>query len=85
VRPAIFVLRVRDGEIVESRDYFDHLSVGQQVGHVRRDDGRVEPVEVRDAVRDEREQAGGAPRIGDLERCQRPGQFRLVGPDRTTK
>jgi ketosteroid isomerase-like protein len=25
-QPAIFVLRVRDGEIVESRDYFDHLS-----------------------------------------------------------
>lgn len=26
VQPAIFVLRVRDGEIVESRDYFDYLS-----------------------------------------------------------
>jgi ketosteroid isomerase-like protein len=24
--PAIFVLRVRDGEIVESRDYFDHVA-----------------------------------------------------------
>jgi uncharacterized protein len=25
-QPAIFVLRVRDGEIVSSRDYFDHLT-----------------------------------------------------------
>jgi uncharacterized protein len=24
--PAVFVLRVRDGKIVESRDYFDHLA-----------------------------------------------------------
>nr|BFE59905.1 hypothetical protein GCM10020063_044310 [Dactylosporangium thailandense] len=24
--PGIFVLRVRDGQIVESRDYFDHLT-----------------------------------------------------------
>jgi ketosteroid isomerase-like protein len=30
-QPAIFVLRVRNGEIVESRDYFDHLSTA----HVR--------------------------------------------------
>ena len=33
--PGIFVLRVRDGEIVSSRDYFDHLTAarirGQQV------------------------------------------------------
>jgi uncharacterized protein len=26
VTPGIFVLRVRDGEIVESRDYFDHAT-----------------------------------------------------------
>lgn len=25
-QPAIFVLRVRDGEIVSSRDYFDHIT-----------------------------------------------------------
>jgi ketosteroid isomerase-like protein len=25
-QPGIFVLRVRDGEIVESRDYFDHMT-----------------------------------------------------------
>jgi ketosteroid isomerase-like protein len=25
-QPAIFVLRVRDGEIVSSRDYFDHVT-----------------------------------------------------------
>lgn len=30
-QPAIFVLRVRNGEIVESRDYFDHMSTA----HVR--------------------------------------------------
>ncbi|MGI5246619.1 nuclear transport factor 2 family protein [Dactylosporangium sp. CA-139066] len=33
--PGIFVMRVRDGEIVSSRDYFDHLTAarvrGQQV------------------------------------------------------
>ena len=27
--PGIFVLRVRDGEIVESRDYFDHLTAAR--------------------------------------------------------
>jgi uncharacterized protein len=27
--PAIFVLRVRNGEIVSSRDYFDHLTAAQ--------------------------------------------------------
>jgi len=32
--PAIFVLRVRDGEIVESRDYFDHLSAAQVRGQL---------------------------------------------------
>jgi ketosteroid isomerase-like protein len=29
VLPAIFVLRVRDGEIIESRDYFDHLTAAR--------------------------------------------------------
>jgi ketosteroid isomerase-like protein len=32
--PAIFVLRVRDGEIVESRDYFDHLTAAQIRGQL---------------------------------------------------
>lgn len=30
--PGIFVLRVRDGEIVSSRDYFDHLTAAQVRG-----------------------------------------------------
>jgi uncharacterized protein len=29
VQPAIFVLRVRDGQIVESRDSFDHLTAAR--------------------------------------------------------
>ena len=33
-QPAIFVLRVRDGEIVESRDYFDHLSTARNRGEL---------------------------------------------------
>ena len=33
-QPAIFVLRVRDGEIVESRDYFDHLSTARSRGRL---------------------------------------------------
>ena len=32
--PAIFVLRVRDGEIVESRDYFDHLTAARIRGQL---------------------------------------------------
>jgi ketosteroid isomerase-like protein len=32
--PCIFVLRVRDGEIVESRDYVDHLSSARAQGHL---------------------------------------------------
>jgi ketosteroid isomerase-like protein len=32
--PAIFVLRVRDGLIVESRDYIDHLSMIRARGQV---------------------------------------------------
>lgn len=28
-QPGIFVLRVRDGQIVESRDYFDHLTAAR--------------------------------------------------------
>lgn len=31
-RPAIFVIRVRDGEIVESRDYVDHRTSAQPAG-----------------------------------------------------
>lgn len=34
VLPAIFVLRVRDGEIVESRDYFDPLSAARIRGQL---------------------------------------------------
>jgi ketosteroid isomerase-like protein len=32
--PGIFVLRVRDGEIVESRDYFDHLTSARVRGRL---------------------------------------------------
>ncbi|GAB1510826.1 nuclear transport factor 2 family protein [Actinophytocola sp. KF-1] len=32
VTPAVFVLRVRDGAIVESRDYFDHLASARARG-----------------------------------------------------
>jgi ketosteroid isomerase-like protein len=33
-QPAVFVLRVRDGEIVESRDYFDHFSTARALGRL---------------------------------------------------
>lgn len=33
-QPGIFVLRVRDGEIVESRDYFDHLTTARIRGQL---------------------------------------------------
>jgi len=32
--PAIFVLRVRDGEIVSSRDYFDHVTAARAEGEL---------------------------------------------------
>lgn len=32
--PGIFVLRVRDGQIVSSRDYFDHLSAARAQGRL---------------------------------------------------
>ena len=32
--PAIFVLRVRDGEIVSSRDYFDHVTAARLRGRL---------------------------------------------------
>ncbi|HEY7431443.1 MAG TPA: nuclear transport factor 2 family protein [Streptosporangiaceae bacterium] len=32
--PAIFVLRVRNGEIVSSRDYFDHLTAARVRGQL---------------------------------------------------
>jgi ketosteroid isomerase-like protein len=41
--PAVFVMRVRDGKIVESRDYLDHLRSAQARGQL---------AEVLDAVRD---------------------------------
>jgi uncharacterized protein len=34
VQPGIFVLRVRDGRIVSSRDYFDHLTTARVRGHL---------------------------------------------------
>jgi len=39
--PGIFVLRVRDGEIVSSRDYFDHLTAARVRGRL---DGLVAAV-----------------------------------------
>ncbi|GAA3934980.1 nuclear transport factor 2 family protein [Actinoplanes auranticolor] len=33
-QPGIFVLRVRDGEIVSSRDYFDHLTTARVRGRL---------------------------------------------------
>jgi ketosteroid isomerase-like protein len=41
VLPGIFVLRVRDGEIVSSRDYFDHLTAARVRGQL---DGLVDAV-----------------------------------------
>lgn len=32
--PGIFVLRVRNGEIVSSRDYFDHLAASRVRGQL---------------------------------------------------
>ena len=32
--PGIFVLRVRNGEIVSSRDYFDHLAAARSHGQL---------------------------------------------------
>ncbi|MEV6410378.1 nuclear transport factor 2 family protein [Kribbella sp. NPDC051718] len=32
--PCVFVLRVRDGEIVESRDYIDHVAMARARGQV---------------------------------------------------
>jgi uncharacterized protein len=32
--PGIFVLRVRNGEIVSSRDYFDHLAAARARGQL---------------------------------------------------
>jgi ketosteroid isomerase-like protein len=40
-QPAIFVLRVRNGEIVSSRDYFDHLTAARIRGQL---DGLVAAV-----------------------------------------
>ncbi|GAA2469145.1 nuclear transport factor 2 family protein [Winogradskya humida] len=33
-QPGIFVVRVRDGEIVSSRDYFDHLTMARDRGRL---------------------------------------------------
>ncbi len=45
--PAIFVLRVRNGEIVDSRDYFDHLTAAQVRGELQ---ALVAAVEAKSAV-----------------------------------
>lgn len=42
--PGIFVLRVRDGEIVSSRDYFDHLTAARIRGRL---DALVDAVRAR--------------------------------------
>jgi len=34
VIPNVFVLRVRDGQIIESRDYADHIEVARVLGHM---------------------------------------------------
>ena len=34
VLPGIFVLRVRDGEIISSRDYFDHVTAARVRGQL---------------------------------------------------
>jgi ketosteroid isomerase-like protein len=46
--PGIFVLRVRDGEIVSSRDYFDHLTAARIRGQL---DGLVAAVNARPVPR----------------------------------
>lgn len=46
-QPAIFVLRVRNGEIVDSRDYFDHLSAARIRGQL---DALVTAVEAESAA-----------------------------------
>ena len=45
--PGIFVMRVRDGEIVESRDYFDHLANARARGGLA---ALVAAVEAKDAA-----------------------------------
>jgi ketosteroid isomerase-like protein len=47
VLPAIFVLRVRNGEIVESRDYFDHLAAARIRGQL---DALLTAVEAKSAT-----------------------------------
>jgi len=42
--PGIFVLRVRDGEIVSSRDYFDHVTAARVRGRL---DALVDAVRAR--------------------------------------
>ena len=34
VIPNVFVLRVRDGQIIESRDYADHVEIARILGHL---------------------------------------------------
>src|SRR4051794_24183188 len=46
--PCIFVVRVRDGEIVESRDYSDHAALARAFG--RRDEAALDPRATADRV-----------------------------------
>jgi ketosteroid isomerase-like protein len=32
--PNVFVIRVRDGQIIESRDYADHVEIARVLGHL---------------------------------------------------
>jgi ketosteroid isomerase-like protein len=48
--PCIFVLRVRDGEIVESRDYGDHVGLARAFGRLEELAGALAGTEAREAV-----------------------------------
>jgi limonene-1,2-epoxide hydrolase len=47
VLPGIFVLRVRDGQIISSRDYFDHVTAARVRGQL---DTLVEAVQASSAT-----------------------------------
>ncbi len=41
--PCVFVMRVRDGQVVESRDYIDHLASARARGHLDQLLARLQP------------------------------------------
>ena len=45
--PCVFVMRVRDGQIVESRDYIDHVSSARARGHLDRLLAAIRPADAR--------------------------------------